>query len=68
MVQQSLALHETMEVHELLNFKTVCMTKSQTMQGLVSDEQLKSLMQKDVDQSINAIKELQNLLSRGQTQ
>lgn len=68
MVQQNLALHEMMEMHEILTFKTVCMTKSQTMQALVADEQLKSLMQKDVAQSSKAISELQNLLSKTQMQ
>ena len=68
MVVQGLALHEMMELHEVLTFKSVCMTKSKTMQGLVADEELKSLMQKDVEQSANAIHELQNLLSRVQTQ
>lgn len=68
MAHGNLALHETLEIHEILNFKTVCMTKSKTMQGLVSDEKLKSIMQKDVQQSSKAIHELQNLLAKAQTQ
>jgi similar to spore coat protein len=56
-----LSTHESMEVHEMLNFKTVCATKSKLMQGLVFDQELKSLLQKDVEQSINAIKILQGL-------
>jgi similar to spore coat protein len=66
MEQQGLAVHETMELHELLMFKSCCMTKSNTMQGLVSDQDLKSIMQLDVEQSSKAIKGLQNLLSRTQ--
>jgi similar to spore coat protein len=62
LAQQNLALHETLELHEILNFKTVCMTKSQTMQALVSDGELKALMQMDVEQSGRAVGELQNLL------
>lgn len=31
------ALHEMLEVHEMAAFKTVCMTKSKTMQALVTD-------------------------------
>lgn len=58
----TLALHETMEVHEMLNFKTVCMTKSKMMEGLVFDQELKGLLEKDVQQSLTAIKDLQNLL------
>jgi similar to spore coat protein len=68
MAQQPLAVHETMELHELLMFKTTCMTKSKTMQTLVQDDELKSMMQQDVDQSTKAIQGLQNLLSRVQTQ
>ncbi|BCJ87563.1 spore coat protein [Effusibacillus dendaii] len=64
MATQGLALHETLEMHEILNFKTVCMTKSKTMQALVTDEELKAIMQKDVEQSTRAISDLQDLLSR----
>lgn len=47
-----------MEIHELLNFKTICCAKSKMMQGLVIDKELKALMQKDVEQSVQALKEL----------
>lgn len=59
MDQQGLGFHETMEIHELLNFKTVALTKSKMMQGVVFDKELKALMQEDVEQSIRAIKDLQ---------
>jgi similar to spore coat protein len=62
--QQALALHETMEVHEMLNFKTICMTTSKMMEGVVFDQELKALLEKDVQQSITAIGELQKLLSK----
>jgi similar to spore coat protein len=68
MAQQNFAVHETMEIHEIINFKNVCMTKSSTMQLLVSDERLKALMQKDVEQSTRAISELKNLLASSQIQ
>lgn len=68
MEQQSLALHETMEVHEMLNFKTVCIAKSKLMQGIVFDQDLKALLEKDVQQSITAIKDLQTLLTKAPTQ
>ncbi len=54
----NLALHETMETHELLNFKTVCLLKSKLMQGICFDNELKGLMEKDVQQSIHDINEL----------
>jgi similar to spore coat protein len=61
---QSIAPHETMEVHEILNFKTVGLAKSKLMQGIVFDKDLKALMQKDVEQSIKAINALQSLYTR----
>lgn len=67
METQSLALHEALEVHEILNFKTICMTKSKLMEGLVTDKDLKALLGKDVQQSIDAINNLQNLLSKAPT-
>lgn len=54
----NLALHETMETHEILNFKTVCLLKSKLMQGICFDNELKALMEKDVQQSIQDIHEL----------
>jgi similar to spore coat protein len=68
MAVQGLALHETLELHELLAFKTVCMTKSSTMQALVSSDELKAIMQQDVNNSAEAIRDLQGLLSRAQIQ
>jgi similar to spore coat protein len=64
MNQQTLAPHESMELHEALNFKTLCLAKSKLMQGLVFDQDLKALMQKDVEQSIQAIAELQAIYAR----
>lgn len=62
MEPQSLAAHEAMEVHELLNFKTVSLVKSKMLQGLVTDKDLRSLMQEDVESSIAVINTLQNYL------
>jgi similar to spore coat protein len=67
MNEQGLALSETMQVHEMLNLKTVCMTTSKMMQGIVFDQDLKALMAKDVEQSIFSIAELQKLLSKAPT-
>lgn len=55
---ENLALHETMETHEVLNFKTVCLLRSKLMQGICFDNELKALMEKDVQQSIKDINEL----------
>jgi len=58
MDKDTLALHETLEAHEILNFKTVCLLKSKFMQGVCFDNDLKALMEKDVQQSIKDINEL----------
>jgi similar to spore coat protein len=58
MEEHTLAPHESMEIHEILNFKTICLAKSKMMQGLAFDKDLKALMQKDVEQSIKAIQDL----------
>jgi similar to spore coat protein len=68
MEQYDFTLHETMEMHELLNLKTVSMTKSKLMQGVVFDQELKALLEKDVQQSVQAVTVLQNLLARTQPQ
>lgn len=62
-MQQTLTIHETMELHEILNFKTICMTKSKLLQGLVFDQDLKALMEKEVQISMNAVHDIQMLMS-----
>jgi similar to spore coat protein len=57
-----------MEIHEMLNFKTICTMKSKAIDGLVTDKDLKALMQQDLQQSIKATNDLQNLLSKAQLQ
>ncbi|MCE5168631.1 spore coat protein [Paenibacillus profundus] len=64
MNNRQLGTHEMLEVHELLNFKNVCMTKTKTMMGLVSCQELQGLMQEDVQNSAKAIQDYQALLSR----
>ena len=58
------ALHETLEVHEMAVFKTICLTKSKTMQTLVSDPALKQIMQWDVEISTRQLQELAAIMSR----
>jgi similar to spore coat protein len=58
------ALHETLEIHEIAAFKTVCLTKSKTLQGLVSDPALKQILQLDVDLSTRQLQELGAILSQ----
>jgi len=61
---QRLAPHESVDLHEIINFKTLCVAKSKLMQGLVFDQDLKALMQKDVQQSIQDLTELQAIYER----
>ncbi|MEK4435767.1 spore coat protein [Paenibacillus sp. FSL K6-2862] len=62
MATKELAVHEKLEIHELLTLKTSCATKSVTMLELVRDEKLKSLIEDDLNNSSQAIEELKSLL------
>ncbi|MGY0433676.1 spore gernimation protein GerQ [Bacillus rugosus] len=64
MDHQTLAAHEAVDLHEIVNFKTLCIAKSKLMQGLVFDQYLKDLMQKDVQQSIQDLTDLQAVYER----
>ncbi|RAT97782.1 hypothetical protein [Brevibacillus sp. Leaf182] len=57
-------LHEQLELHEIAAFKTICMTKSKTMQALVSDEKLRQFLADDVLVSTRQLQELDSLLSK----
>lgn len=61
---QKLADHESLDLHEVINFKTLCLAKSKLMQGLIFDDDLRALMKKDVEQSIQALGELQAVYQR----
>jgi similar to spore coat protein len=63
-MNDKLATHEMLELHELLSFKTLCVTKVKTMMPLVSDQKLKDLMKQDLDNSIRHIQELVKILSK----
>ncbi|GMK44698.1 hypothetical protein PghCCS26_18260 [Paenibacillus glycanilyticus] len=58
------ALHEMLEVHEITAFKTVCITKSKTMQALVTDPELNQILQQDVQLSQQHLQELSGVLSK----
>ncbi|MGG4480490.1 spore coat protein [Paenibacillus illinoisensis] len=62
MATKELAVHEKLEIHELLTLKTSCATKAVTMLELVQDEKLKSLIEDDLSNSSQAIEELKSLL------
>ncbi|WP_145331067.1 hypothetical protein [Paenibacillus xylanexedens] len=58
------ALHEMLEVHEIAAFKTVCVTKSKTMQALVTDPELMQILQQDMTLSQQQLQELGEVLSK----
>lgn len=64
MNKQDITPNELMQLHEILTFKNTCLTKSITMSPLISDDELKSILQKDVTQSQNDIEELRNLIEK----
>ncbi len=57
-----IAAHESFELHELITFKNVCATKSSVMAGLVKDEELKALLNQELNTSQEHIRELQDLI------
>jgi similar to spore coat protein len=58
-----IGVHESLELHELLTFKSLCLTKSTVMQALVTDPALKELMQEDVTASSRHIEDLKRHLA-----
>lgn len=58
------ALHETLDLAEIATFKTVCLTKSKTMQILVSDDRLKQIIEQDILVSSRQLQEIDALLSQ----
>lgn len=64
MKKQGFAPNETIQLHELLTFKNLCLTKSFTMSPLVSDSELTSILQQDVRTTEQHIKELRGLMQQ----
>lgn len=62
-MMQNLGQHETLEVHELLTFKNLCLTKSTTMSALVQDQELKTVLTEDASTTKNHVQQLQGFLT-----
>ncbi|MCM3568280.1 hypothetical protein [Neobacillus mesonae] len=58
-----LALHETLDLHELLAFKNLCLTKTTTMSKLAQDEELRMMMEADAALGIQHIQQIQSLVT-----
>lgn len=64
-----MAPHETYELHELLTFKNLCLTKSTMMGGLAQDSELQSILQEDASMTREQIQRIQEFMTnRGETQ
>lgn len=61
--KKELALHEQLEVHEVLIFKTNCVTKGKLFVDLVQDAKLKEILEEDLELSVKAIKDLKKVLA-----
>lgn len=64
MASNKLAVHETLEVHEILTLKQSAILKAYAMKSLVEDDTLKQILDNDVQTSEKAIKELQDVLKK----
>ncbi|MGX6445226.1 hypothetical protein ACWM35_18580 [Neobacillus sp. K501] len=58
-----MALHETLEVHELLTFKNLCLTKAVMMSGLVQDPALKAILLNDVTSGTTFVTRLKEFIT-----
>ncbi len=63
---KALATHEMLEVHELLIFKTSCVTKAMAMRELVKDEELRKIIDEDIQESTKALEDLRSILEKHQ--
>jgi similar to spore coat protein len=61
---QKITVSETNQIHELLTFKNICLSKSITMSPLVSDEELKSILREDIITTKQHIEELKSLMEK----
>lgn len=58
-----LGLHETLETLELIAFKTVCLTKSVTMNKLLPDGDLKTILSGDIESGSQGLKQLKTFIT-----
>ena len=63
MNQSSLAPHEALDMHELMSSKTVCLTEAKARLKLVQDPALKTLIEQEIQQTTNAITQMQTILA-----
>lgn len=64
MTARGITVSETNQLHEILTFKNICLTKSITISPLVSDDELKLILEEDVVKTKQHIQELQSLMEK----
>ncbi|GAB3063470.1 spore coat protein [Salinicoccus sesuvii] len=57
-----LAVHETIELHEIMTVKQTSLLKSDLMESLAEDSKLRDIIRKEKKLSKKVIKEIQDLL------
>lgn len=60
----SLSAHERLQLHELLNFKTLSAAKAKAIDGLLTDKDLKALVQEDLQHFLYAMEKLETFLRK----
>lgn len=63
MATQYMGIHESLDLHEILMFKNLCLTKSTTMSVLVQDEELKQILSDDANKTTKQINRLQQFIT-----
>lgn len=64
MNEQGIFPNETLQLHEILTFKNTSLTKAVTMSPLVSDDELKSILQQEAATSQKHLEELRDLMKK----
>ncbi len=68
MSQNGIAPHEAFEIHELLQLKNICALKASGLTGMVADPKLRLILQNDLENSQQQIKELREYIQTSQNQ
>ncbi|MEA5093684.1 MAG: hypothetical protein VB128_01900 [Sedimentibacter saalensis] len=61
----TLAPHETLEVHELLRSELTCLKKLQANMSIVQDNELKQFMNEAMNSKQRSIEQLQQFIASG---
>ena len=61
-MKEGLALHERLELQEILAFKNLCLTKVAVAQGIVGCEELKGILTLDVKEGKKHVEQLNTIL------